>query len=78
MRVAFQKSCSCSDILATYPTPSISTRAPKPLDPLVYVEIAFACPICGVAWRGMLADNFGELDGSALVIVDSRDLRAHV
>ena len=74
MILAFEKHCLCSEIEASYPKPSISTRAPKPSDPFAYVEISFSCPICASPWLEIIADNFGEKSGpkigSKLIVSD--------
>jgi hypothetical protein len=66
MKIAFEKQCECLEIEATYPKPSISTRAPTAGDVFAYVEIAFHCPICAKPWSEMIADNFCEKTGSKI------------
>jgi len=63
MKIAFDKQCSCAGIEAFYPKPSISTRAPRADDAFAYVEISFACPVCGEPWGEIIANNFGEKFG---------------
>jgi len=63
MIIAFEKNCECGSIEASYPKPSISTRAPKVEDPFAYIEISFYCPICSTPWLEIIANNFGECAG---------------
>ena len=77
MKIAFEKQCQCPDLSAVYPIPHIATRAPKPTDPLAYVEISFSCAMCGKLWRDFSADNFAEARGpevAKLITIDGKPL----